>query len=139
MAGQTQNTGRNGDYFGRRMGAYAAQHLGSKLLDTGTKSNETILDTQRVVLKSAHKRTSAIGVTLNVLENIQSIVAVLENKSKQENDVHKYTIYKVSTEWYKQYMKPSRSSPSAARTTRMVNCSLIRKHGKVIGELVCDF
>lgn len=137
--GQTVNSGRNGNYFGRRMAVYAARNLGTELIKTGTKSNEAMLHGQRVVLKSAHKNTSDIGVTLNVLENIQSIIAVLENKGKQESDVHKYTIYKVSKEWYKQHMYPSRSSSSAARTTRMVNCNLIREHGEAIGKLACDF
>ncbi|ETA67820.1 hypothetical protein MettiDRAFT_1255 [Methanolobus tindarius DSM 2278] len=137
--GQNKNTGRAGNNFGHRMAVYAAQNLGTELLNTGTKSNEVILDGQRVVLKSAHKKTSAVGVTLNVLENIQSIVAVLENKEKQEDDIHNYTIYKVPVEWYKQHMKPSRSSERAARTTRMVNCNLIRKNGEVIGELTCNF
>ncbi|WP_321430845.1 hypothetical protein [uncultured Methanolobus sp.] len=137
--GQNKNTGRAGNNFGHRMAVYAAQHLGTELLNTGTKSNEVILDGQWVVLKSAHKKTSAVGVTLNVLENIQSIVAVLENKENQEDDIHNYTIYKVPVEWYKQHMKPSRSSPSAAKSTRMVNCSPIRENGEVIGELTCDF
>jgi hypothetical protein len=139
MTGQTQDTGRAGNNFGHRMGMYAAKYLDTELLKTENKSNEAMLDGQRIVLKSAHKKTSSVGVTLNVLENIKSVVAILENKDKQENDIHKYTIYKVSTEWYKQYMKPSRSSPSAARTTRMVNSNLIRKHGEVVGELTCDF
>jgi hypothetical protein len=139
MVGQTPKTGKAGNNFGHRMGVHAAQHLGTKLLNTGTKSNEALLDDQRVILKSAHKKTSSIGVTLNVLENIQSIVAVLEDKSKYAEGVHHYTIYKVPTEWYKQYMLPSRSSPSAARTTRMVSCSMIRRHGEIIGKLTCDF
>ncbi|WP_321429053.1 hypothetical protein [uncultured Methanolobus sp.] len=137
--GQNKNTGREGVVFGRRMAELAFRHLGSELLNTKTKSNETKFNGQIVVLKSAHKNTSSVGVTLNVLENIQSIIAVLENKEKQEDGVHKYTLYKVPVEWYKQHMYPSRSSPSAAKTTRMVNCNPIRKNGEVIGELICDF
>jgi len=137
--GQNVDTGRAGNDFGHRMALYAAKHLGTKLLDTGNKSNEAMLDGQRVVLKSAHKRTSVIGVTLNVLANVQSIVAVLEDKGKQTDGMHHYTIYRVPAEWYKKYMVPSRSSPSAARTVRMVSCSMIRKHGEVIGQFPCDF
>jgi len=121
------------------MGEFVANHLCTKLLDTKKGSNEAIYNGERVIFKAAHEGTPSIGVTINVLENVQGIIATLEDKEKSLDNFHHYTIYKVSTDWYKQQMKPSQSSEAAARTTRMANCNLIRKEGKVIGEFACDF
>lgn len=137
--GQDMITGQAGNNFGHLMGTYAAEYLGTKLLDTGTKSNQAILNGEQVVIKAAHKNTSSVGVTLNVLEQVQSIVAVLEDKNTSSNNIHEYTIYKVPKDWYKKHMRPSRSSERAARTTRMVNCNLIRAHGEQIGIMTCGF
>jgi hypothetical protein len=117
------------------MGTYAAEYLGTRLLDTGTKSNQAMLNGEQIVIKAAHKNTSSVGVTLNVLEHVQSIVAVLEDKGTSASNIHEYTIYKVSKDWYKKHMTPSRNSESASRTTRMVRCNLIRTHGEQIGKL----
>ncbi len=135
--GQDIITGRAGNDFGHLMGTYAAEHLGTKLLDTGTKSNQAILNGEQVVIKAAHKNTSSVGITLNVLLQVQSIVAVIEDKGASSRNIHEYTIYKVSKDWYKKHMTPSRSSERASRTTRMVNCNLIRAHGEQIGKITC--
>ncbi|AEH60598.1 hypothetical protein Mzhil_0732 [Methanosalsum zhilinae DSM 4017] len=137
--GQTYESGIAGARFGHLMSSYAAKNLGAKLLETETQSNEALLNGQRVVIKSAHKNTPSIGVTLNVLTNIESVVAILETKDSQAEGTHKYKVYKVSKEWYKANMKPSRSSPSATRNTRMVRCNLIRKHGEVLCDFTCHF
>lgn len=137
--GQTTESGINAVFYGHNMAEFTAKHLGTKLLDTETGSNEAMYNGERVVLKAAHKRTPSIGVTINVLEKIQEIIATLEDKEESLDNFYHYTVYKVSTDWYKQHMKPSRSSERAKRTTRMVNCNLIRNEGKIIGELSCDF
>lgn len=137
--GQTAKSGRKAVCYGHCMAEFTAKHLGTKLLDIGTGSNEAIYNGERVVLKAAHKGTPSIGVTINVLGNIQTIVATLEDKEESLDEFHHYTVYKVSTDWYKQHMKISQSSEMAKRTTRMVNCNLIRNEGKVIGELSCNF
>lgn len=137
--GQNMITGRAGNDFGHLIGTYAAEYLGTKLLDTGTKSNQAILNGEQVVIKAAHKHTSSVGVTLNVLEQVQSIVAVLEDKGTSPSNIHEYTIYKVSKDWYKKHMTPSRSSESASRTTRMVHCNLIRTHGEQMGKMTYGF
>ncbi|NPE28644.1 hypothetical protein HNV12_11880 [Methanococcoides sp. SA1] len=137
--GQTPKTGQAGDKFGHRMGKYVAKHLVTQLLDTGTGSNEAIYDGERFILKSAHKNTSSIGVTIRVLENVKGIIATFEDKDKSTEDLHHYTIYRVSVDWYEEHMKPSQSSEAASRTTMMVTRSSIRKEGKVIGEFECDF
>ncbi|KGK99218.1 hypothetical protein LI82_04130 [Methanococcoides methylutens] len=137
--GQTPETGQAGNNFGHRMGEHVAKRLGTQLLETGTGSNEAIYDGERVILKSAHKNTSSIGVTINVLETVQAIIATFEDKNKSSQNLHHYTIYRVSFNWYKEHMKPSRANERASRTTMMVTRSSIRKEGKVIGEFECDF
>ncbi len=91
--GQTSDTGRAGNDFGHLMGTYAAKHLGTKLLEIDTGSNEAMLNGERIVIKAAHKNTSSVGVTLNVLNHVQTIVVVLEDKDKLSSGTHDYTIY----------------------------------------------
>lgn len=122
--GQTTESGRKAVPYGHYMAEFTAKHLSTKLLDTETRSNEAMYNGKRVTLKAAHKRTPSIGVTINVLEKIQVIIATLEDKEESLDNFHHYTVYKVSTDWYKQHMKQSRSSERAKKTTRMVNCNL---------------
>lgn len=140
LRGQTENSGRAGHNFGHRMGEFAAKHLGTELIrDSSIRSNEAFLQGDRVVIKSAHKRTTKIGVPHNVLDRVDSVIAVLEDKNGSYNDVHKYSIYKISSDWFKSTMTPSHSSEYAKKKVGMTSCSGIRYNGEKLGELTCDF
>ncbi|MCD4677719.1 MAG: hypothetical protein K8S18_17235 [Desulfobacula sp.] len=140
MAGQTQDTGRAGNDFGHLMGEFAVRQLGTELIrESSIKSNEAFLDEKRVVIKSAHKKTTGIGVPHNVLQRVNSIIAVLEDKNGSSNGIHKYSIYEVSSEWFISTMTPSQSNEYAKKKVGMVNCSEIRRNGEKIIEFTCDF
>jgi hypothetical protein len=134
---QTQESGRAGNDFGHRMGEYAANHLGIELIrDSPIISNEAYLDGQRVVIKSAHKNTTSIGIPHNVLNRVANVIAVLEDKINNIDDgVHKYSIYKVDSEWFKSEMKPDSSRDYVGHLNR----GKIQKHCEKMSELTCDF
>ena len=138
--GQNINTGRAGNDFGHRMGKFAAKHLETQLIDDASiKSNEACLSGEKVVIKSAHKKTKQIGVPHNVLGRVNKVIAVLEDKIDYRDGIHKYSIYKIDSEWFKSTMTPSQSDDYAIKKVGMVSCSKIKRSGEKIGEFTCDF
>lgn len=133
--GQTLESGRAGNNFGHLMAEFAARHLGTELLDTGIDSNETILDGQRIVIKSAHKSNNRIGIPHNVLDRVVSVLAVLEDKSSLLKGIHKYSIYKVDSMWFKSEMSPDCKRDNIGH----VGTGKIRQHCQKISELSYDF
>ncbi len=136
---QTAYTGKRGNDFGHKMGYVAAKYLRTELLQTPGKSNEAYLNGELIVIKSAHKTTSSIGIPYNVLDRVKSVVAVLEDKNYSKNGYHKYTMYKVDADWCKLKSTPSQSSESSSKKIGMVTCKNIKGHGEKISELICDF
>lgn len=118
--GQNADSGRAGNNYGYMMGSKVAQFLGAELL--GKNSNEATLNGEIIVIKSARRKTSSIGVTPKMLERIKWIIVALENMDNS------YTLYRIKFDWYKSKMYPSRSKN--ARGTMMVSCKDIISEGK---------
>lgn len=133
---QTQESGRAGNNFGHIMGEHTAKHLGIQLIrDSSIISNEAYLDGQRVVIKSAHKNNSRIGIPHNVLNRVMSVIAVLEDKNSPIDGVHKYSIFTVDSDWFKLEMTPDCRRDYIGH----LQGGKIRRHCKKIDELTCDF
>ncbi|ADE36810.1 hypothetical protein [Methanohalophilus mahii] len=132
---QDEDSGRAGNNFGHLMAKYAAKNFGVKLLDNGNNSNETILDGQKVVIKSAHKSNNRIGIPHNVLDRVDNVIAILEDKTSPVNGIHKYSIYKIDSKWFKSEMKPDYKRDNVGH----LGGGKIRKYGPKIGVLSCDF
>ena len=60
--GQNQKTGASGVEFGYKMAKIVAKYLNTELLSS--QSNEILIDGERFVIKSAHRKTSSIGITI---------------------------------------------------------------------------
>ncbi|WP_407282369.1 SIR2 family protein [Methanolobus sp. WCC1] len=133
--GQTLESGRAGNTFGHRMAELAAKLLGTSLLDTENDSNEAMLNGQRVLIKSAHIGTNRIGALHDVLDRVTSVIAVLEDRNSPLNDVHKYSIYRIDSNWYKLEMRPDYKRDNIG----YLGGGKIRKHCDKIRELTCDF
>jgi hypothetical protein len=132
---QTQNTGKAGNDFGHKMGMYAANHLGTELLNNVNGSNEAMLDGQRVVIKSAHLGNNRIGIPHNVLNRVVGVIAVIEDRNSPIDKKHKYSIYKIDSEWFKSKMIPDCRRDNIGH----VSNGKIRQYGRRISELTCDF
>lgn len=73
---QNRETGAAANQFGKEAAIKIAQHL--KLKRLSSRTNEVIYKGQRAVIKSAHLGNGYIGVTLNMLERIDLILAAFE-------------------------------------------------------------
>jgi len=124
---QDRESGRIANEYGHTMAAKVANFLGTELLSKA--SNEAILGGERIAIKCAHRKTPEIGVSLKMLERVQSIMAALEDKDGT------YALYQVDTGWYQMQMTPSRSKSSSAQNVMMVSCKAIRTIGRAIGRM----
>jgi len=127
--GQTRETGAAANKYGHTMARKIAHYLGTQLLSN--KSNEIEFLGERLVIKCAHKNVPEIGVSLAMLKRIDGIIAVLEDKNE------KYTLYKVSPQWYRGNMKSSRSKSPSASKVMMVPCKAVRETGRIIKKISC--
>ena len=73
---QDQETGAAGDAFGRETAPLIAQAIGATM--RGGASNEADFNGQRVVIKCARQKTQSVGVTYQMLERLDAIVAAFE-------------------------------------------------------------
>ncbi len=126
---QNAETGRAGNYYGYEMSSKVAQLLGAKLL--GKNSNEATLNGETVVLKSARKKTSSIGVTPRMLERVKCIIVALENMDDS------YELFRIEIDWFKSKMYPSLSKN--AYGTMLVLCKDIRKEGEKLASNILSF
>ena len=124
---QNRESGADGNKYGHMMGEKVARFFGTKLLSKS--SNEMILDDQRVVVKSARYKTPEIGLSINMLERVQNIIAAIENE-----DVS-YTLYLVETQWYKEKMTQSLSRSDVNGKIKKVSCKDIRNECKTFGKM----
>jgi len=113
------------------MAQEVANHLGATLINP-RRSNEAIWNNRRILIKSAHYGVSQIGATPATLNRIDAIIAAL-----QERD-NTYTLYEMKPDWFRQEMKPSRSS--GASHVMMVKSARVRTVGKTLGQMAesCD-
>ena len=126
---QNAETGRAGNDYGYKTAFQVAQLLGAKLL--GKNSNEAILKGEKVVLKSARKKTSSIGVTPRMRERIKFIIVALENMDDS------YDLYRIEIDWFESKMYKSQSK--TANGTMLVSCKDIRTEGKKLASNILSF
>lgn len=123
---QNRDSGDRARRWGYDMAQEVASHLGAILIKP-KGSNEAIWNNRKVLIKSAHFGVPEIGATTATLDRAEAIIAALQNQDGA------YTIYEVEPAWFRQNMKPSRSTRAAH--VMMVRCSKVRKAGKVVGQI----
>jgi hypothetical protein len=105
---QDKSSGAEGNRYGHECGKKIATALGAQMLRAG--SNECLLNGERIVIKCAHKGTSSVGVTHQMLNRIVAVVGAFEQADGS------YHVLRLSAEQYAAHMHPTRSrGPSAGR------------------------
>jgi len=126
--GQNSTSGAAGSAYGHEMASKVASYLGTQLLSS--KSNEAYLEGKRVVIKCARCKTPQIGVSEKMLERIDAIIPALEAKNGD------HEIYRITPQWYKSKMSPSRSKKRhPANRVMMVSCEAIINSGQHIATM----
>jgi hypothetical protein len=123
---QDRESGDRARKWGYCMAQEVAKNLGAILINP-KRSNEALLNDHRILIKSAHYGDPQIGATPATLDRVEAIVAALQDKGKE------YTLYEVTSSWFKLNMSPSRS-PRASHVM-MVECAKIREEGKPLRRI----
>jgi hypothetical protein len=75
---QDRQSGAAGNNFGRTLAPKIAQAIGAKI--NGPRSNKSTYNGESVVIKGARVKTSSVGVTYKMLEEITAVIGAFEQK-----------------------------------------------------------
>ncbi len=123
--GQTRESGARAASWGRETANKIAAELGAENINP--RANEYQLDGEKFTIRCAHSNTNTVGVTYQMLDRIDSVIAALENDSGE------FDLFKVTPAEYKEQERPTSSKGSSAGRVGMVRTSFFRKNGKSMG------
>jgi hypothetical protein len=106
-----------------------ARHIGEWLrVDLPNRnSNECVFEGMRAVIKSAHEKTTSIGVSYQMLERLDLIIAAIEQANGS------YEVYKYPAARFRDMLRPTESKGPSKGRVGLVNRSDIVEHGEPIG------
>lgn len=107
---QNQKAGAAGNEFGHENAPRIASAIGAELSRPG--SNEAIWNGKRVVIKSAGKSTSSVGVTYSMLETLDVVIAAFQHKTGV------FEVYTLPASRFSDLAVDSRSSEHVGIVTR---------------------
>lgn len=119
-----ENSGAQGNLFGRVMAPRIAAALGAQMV--GKKTNEATLDGQSITIKCAKYGSTSVGATPNVLDRVTAVYGAFQKKDGS------FEILSLSAVQYKNVMYPSRSTGAVNGSTQMVSRSDFRSVGTII-------
>ena len=124
---QDQETGAAGDAFGRETAPLIAQAIGATM--RGGASNEADFNGQRVVIKCARQKTQSVGVTYQMLERLDAIVAAFET------DDGSFAVLSLPTDVYRERMTETKSRGASAGAVGIVQKSAFTSEGNPIATV----
>ena len=122
---QDRQSGLEASRYGRKCARLIAKAIGAEMV--GTKSNECIWNGQRVVIKTAHNRTTSVGVLYHMVGRIKAVVGAFE-----END-GSYRVMHLPTERCAAMMRPTRSQGPSAGRVGMIDRKVFEAEGRLVG------
>lgn len=121
-----ESSGAKGNLFGRIMARRIGEALGARMV-SGT-TNEAILDGHSITIKCASSGTVSVGVTPNVLARVSAVYGAFQKKDGT------FEVLSLSTDQYRSFMYPSRSTGPGNLTTTMVTKGDFRSTGTIIHQ-----
>jgi hypothetical protein len=125
---QDRESGAAGDRFGRKTAPLVAARIGATMLGRG-RDNTADYEGKRAVIKAARQRTTSVGVTYSMLDNLDVIVGAFEEESGE------FTIYALDAAFYRDHMRPSRSLSHRKNKVGKVSRRLFEDHGKQVDRV----
>ncbi len=121
---QDTSSGASANDYGHANAAQIANALGAILTERG-RSNAALLDGVRIVIKSARRKTTSVGVPYALLNRVESVVAAFERSEFQ------YDVFELSRKQYEKYMRPRVTDGAAGLVSRRI----FIEHGKSLGTI----
>lgn len=117
-------SGARANEYGHATARRIADKIGA--LSTSDRSNEFSYQGRRITIRCARKTTNDVGVTYNMLDRVDSIVAAFEN------DVGAYDLYEIAPALYREHLRDSKGEGHVGLVTR----SKIKEIGQLIETVV---
>ena len=127
---QDRQSGLEASRYGRRCARLIATAIGAEMV--GKKSNECIWNGQPVVIKTAHSRTTSVGVLYHMVERIKAVLGAFE-----END-GSYRVMQLPIERCIAVMRPTRSQGPSAGRVGMIDRKVFEDEGRLVGIVRVD-
>jgi hypothetical protein len=124
---QDRQSGLRASRYGKECAPRIAAVIGAKML--GTKSNECVWKGQRAVIKSAHQKTTSVGVLYHMTARIDAVLGAFQDENKS------YRVMRLPIERCVPIMRarPTQSrGPSAGRTGKIPR-KVFEDEGQLIG------
>lgn len=128
---QGQESGARAVEYGLQTARKIAERLGGRKIGRA-RSNEYEIDNRKVVIKCARATTNSVGVPYQMLDRVAAILGSFETANGT------YDIYEMSTDTYREYMRPTRSTGPSAGLVGMVRKSVFVDRGKFLMNLHID-
>jgi hypothetical protein len=74
---QDRQSGLKASRFGKECARRIASAIGATML--GAKSNECIWNGQRTLIKTAHQRTTSVGVLYHMIERVDAVLGAFQD------------------------------------------------------------
>jgi hypothetical protein len=123
---QSQETGAAANAYGRETAQSLARAIGAA--STSSTSNEFELNGASVTIRCAHTKTTSVGVTLLMLDRVSKVLGAFEDEHGR------YSVYALSSETFKNHMRPTRSRGSAAGKVGLVSRTVFEQFGSALAS-----
>lgn len=127
---QDRTTGAKANEWGRATARKIASKIGAVM--KGRASNEAILDGKTVVIKCAAAKTDSVGVTLNMLGHLDSVIGAFQLEDGS------FELWTLSAAKFREAMRDTRSKGAAAGKVVLVRKRSFELGGKLFKRIRLD-
>jgi hypothetical protein len=123
---QDRESGLRASRYGKKCARLIADAIGAQMI--GNKSNECILNNQRVLIKTGHHKTSSVGVLYHMTDRIQAVLAAFEQADES------YRVMRLPIKRCAAIMnaKPTRSLGPSAKRVGMIPRKVFEDEGQLV-------
>jgi hypothetical protein len=121
---QDRTSGADANTYGRETARKIAIAIGA--ISISETSNEFELGNQKITIRCARKDNNQFGVPYQILERVNTVIGAVEQKDGD------YKLYEISSNKFKQNMRPTRSTGPSAGRVGIVGKSVFISEGKFI-------
>jgi len=122
---QDQQSGLEASRYGHNCARAIAKAIGAEMV--GKRSNECTWNGQRVVIKTAHSRTTSVGVLYHMVDRIMAVLGAFEEEDGS------YRVIQLPIARCAAMMRPTRSQGPSAGRVGMIDRKVFENEGQLVG------
>jgi len=127
---QDRQSGLEASRYGHRCARLIAKAIGAEMV--GNKSNECMWNGQPVLIKTAHRQTTSVGVLYHMMDRIKAVLGAFE-----END-GSYRVMQLPIERCHAVMRPTGSKGASRDRVGIVDRKVFEDEGRLVGVVKID-